>query len=353
ILVKFADQLHNLQTLEYLPKEKQDRFVKETLEIYAPIANRLRLGKIKGRLEDWAFKYANPQEFRWLNNLSMKLYAQREQALQHIKEDVRKMLEDENIEVISIHDRAKYLYSLYKKMLKYDLDITRIHDLVALRIIVPTIADCYSVLGLIHRKYRPLKGRIKDYIAQPKPNGYQSLHTTVFAEDGEVVEFQIRTEDMHLEAEYGLAAHWHFKEKGSFKVRKKLAWVNELGKMARQMEDERSLETLKIDIFQNRIFVFTPEGDVIELPEDATPVDFAYQIHTDIGNKCSRTKINDNPAGLDTKLKNGDVVEIIIDKKRKGPSLDWIKFVKTGNARSKIKHFNKKKLTEWEKTLSK
>lgn len=352
ILVKFADQVHNLQSLEFLPKEKRQRFVRETLEIYAPIANRLRLGRIKGELEDWAFKYADPEEFRWLNNLTMKLYASREQTLEKIKEEIKKSLEQENIKVYSIHDRTKHLYSLYNKMKKNNLDINQVYDLVALRIIVPEISDCYAVLGIIHRKYRPLKGRIKDYIAQPKPNGYQSLHTTVFAEDGQIVEFQIRTPKMHEEAEFGLAAHWHYKEKGSFQIEKKLAWVKELAKLAREMHNENELETLKIDIFLNRIFVFTPKGDVIELPEESTPVDFAYSIHTDVGNKCSKAKINDKISSLDTKLRNGDVIEIIMDKNRKGPNVDWLKFVKTNAARGRIKQYTKKKMTEWEKNIN-
>jgi GTP pyrophosphokinase len=218
--------------------------------------------------------------------------------------------------------------------------MSKIYDLVALRVIVNTVAECYTVLGIIHQIWKPLKGRIKDYIAQPKPNGYQSLHTTVFCDDGEIVEFQIRTKKMHEEAEYGVAAHWYYDERGSSSpATSDLKWVKELTKWKKEFEEnQKFLESLKIDVFQNRIFIFTPKGDVIDLPENSTPIDFAYNLHTDLGDKCMGAKVNDKMARLDTKLLNGDVVEIIIDKNRKAPSEDWLRFIKTNTAKNKIKN---------------
>ena len=249
------------------------------------------------------------------------------------------------MDYIEIHGRAKRLYSLYQKLSRYDNDINKIYDLIALRILVPTIADCYAVLGLIHNTWTPLKGRIKDYISQPKPNGYQSLHTTVFSEEGDILEVQIRTPEMHREAEYGVAAHLQYKNTKSIPA-KKIKWMKELARVQKQFKGTKeyfdNLQKIKLDFLQNRIFVFTPHGDVLELPEHATPVDFAYLIHSDIGNKCSGALINGKMCSLDSPLKNGDVVEILIDKKRDGPNSDWIKFVKTDIARSRIKtHFNK------------
>ncbi len=353
ILIKFADRLHNLQTLEYLPKDEQQRIAKETLEIYAPIANRLRLGRIRGRLEDWAFRYANPEDFRWLNNLSMKLYSQREGNLKKTETEIAKILEKEKIRVVSIHDRTKFLYSLFKKMEAKQVAVDKIYDLVALRIIVSSVPDCYAALGIIHQKYKPLKGRIKDYIAQPKPNGYQSLHTTVFGENGDILEVQIRTPQIHEEAEYGIAAHWHYKDVGIKEYwDKRLSWVKELAHLMKRLEDSKDLESLKIDFFQRRIFVFTPNGDVIDLPDNATPVDFAYHIHTEIGNKTTRAKVNDHLVSLDTKLQNGDVVEVITNKKQAGPNANWLKFVRTSMARSRIKEYHKEKMTKWEKGIT-
>lgn len=354
ILIKFADRLHNMQTLDYMPREEQQRIARETLEIYAPIANRLRLGRIKGRLQDWSFRYLYPEEFRFLNNLSMRTYYLRDTNLAQTKANIEKLLTGEKIHVVSLHDRVKFLYSTYKKMLEHDMDITQIYDLIALRIVVPSISDCYSALGIIHRKYKPLKGRIKDYIAQPKPNGYQSLHTTVFGENGDIVEIQLRTPEMHEEAEYGIAAHWHFKERGIREYwDKRLSWVKELAHLIKNMENTQQFESMKIDLFQNRIFVFTPRGDVIDLPENSTPVDFAYHIHTDVGNHCIKCKVNEKPAGLDIRLQNGDVVEIFTDKKRAAPNIDWLKFVQTSLAKSRIKEHHKKKMSDWEENLAK
>jgi len=343
IVIKFADRLDNLNTLDVHPPHKQTRIAKESLEIYAPIANRLGMGELKGQLEDAAFPYVYPKEYEWVRELVSDTLETKQKHLKGVIRSTKQELKKHKIDYISVHGRTKHMYSLYKKLIRYDKDISRIYDLVAIRIIVKNIADCYTVLGIIHNKFKPIKGRIKDYIAQPKPNGYKSLHTTAFCPDfKEIIEFQARTEEMHWEAEFGIAAHWHYDEEGSVQPDKHLEWVKELANIQKEIATKEkfleSLETLKIDLFQNRIFVFTPKGDVIDLPEEATPIDFAYYVHTDIGNKCSGVKINDEIASLDTKLNNGDVVEIIIDKKRKNPSSDWLKFAKTRHARNKIKN---------------
>lgn len=351
IFIKFADRLHNLETLDAQPPAKQKRIAMETMEIYAPIANRLGMGEIKGRLEDLSFEYLYPKEYEKLRKEVAPHYRAKEEYLKRIRIKLLKTIanfslgspgeksESQRIKVYSIHGRTKRLWSIYKKLQQkgYE-DLSKIYDIVALRIVVETVAECYTVLGIVHQLWKPLKGRIKDYIAQPKPNGYQSLHTTVFCDDGEIVEFQIRTKKMHEEAEYGIASHWYYDEKGSMPVAKDLKWVKELTKWKREFEEnQKYLESLKIDVFQNRIFVFTPKGDVIDLPENSTPVDFAYTLHTDLGDKCMGATVNEQITKLDTKLQSGDVVEILIDKNRKNPSADWLKFVKTNVARHKIK----------------
>lgn len=343
VFIKFADRLHNLRTLGAIPIEKQKRIALESLEIYAPIANRLGMGRIKGQLEDEAFKYIFPKEYEWLLGIVKNKYKIKENYIERVGKIIETELKKMGIEPISIHGRTKFLYSLYKKLIQKERDIERIYDLVALRVVVKNVADCYAALGVVHQLWKPLKGRIKDYIAQPKPNGYQSLHTTVFCENGEIVEIQIRTEKMHEESEFGIAAHWHYDEKGKMSQvdRKHLKWISELSKIQKEIDDKQkfleSLESLKIDVFQSRIFVFTPHGDVIDLPEDSTPVDFAYNLHSEIGNRCNGTKINDQIATLDHKLQSGDICEIIIDKNRKSPNPDWLKFIKTKTARDKIK----------------
>ena len=342
ILIKFADRLHNLETLDSQPEHKRKRIALESLEIFAPIANRLGMGDIKGKIEDFSFKHLQPDEYAWTQGLIAERLPKLEKHLERAKHEILNDLKNADIKVISAHGRLKHIFSLYKKILKYDKDINKVHDVVALRLIVPTIADCYAALGIIHARWKPLKGRIKDYIAQPKPNGYQSLHTSVFCDD-EIVEFQIRTPEMHEAAEFGIAAHWQYdeKDKQSTKVDRTVSWVQDLAALQREMQDQKtfmkSLQSLKVDVFQNRIFVFTPKGDVIELPEDGTPVDFAYSIHTDIGRTCVGARINDVLVSLDTALHSGDVVEIMTDKNRKAPSADWLKFVKTHGARVKIK----------------
>jgi GTP pyrophosphokinase len=347
IFIKFADRIHNLKTLDALPKNKRERVALETLEIYGPIANRLGIWQLKGKLEDYSFKYLYPKDYEQIKEAIEKNYSERSTLLKHLRQELTQELEEEKIKITSISGRSKDLWSLYKKLQKHDNQLDRIYDVVALRIIVPTVADCYKTLGIIHSRWNPIPKRIKDYIAQPKPNGYQSLHTTIFCEKGKIVEIQIRTQDMDLTSEYGIAAHWHYDEKGSIKLDKKLKWMDDLKKWQKEIKDSKQyLDSLKIDVFQNRIFVFTPKGDVIDLPEDSTPIDFAYHIHTEIGDKATAARINNQIASLDTPLRSGDMTEIIIDKNRKAPNSDWLKFVKTRAARDKIKTKTKKGIWE-------
>jgi len=348
MIIKFADRIHNLSTLDALPPQKRYRIALESLEIYAPIANRLGMAEMKGELEDLSFKYVYPKEYERVKKLREEKLKGKKVYLKNIEASVQKELQDAGIKIIHCYGRNKRLYSFYKKLLRKENQIAKIYDLVAIRVIVPTIADCYAALGIIHQIWKPLRGRIKDYISQPKPNGYQSLHTTVFAEDGEVVEFQIRTPNIHEEAEFGIAAHWHYDEQGARMPKKEIAWAHELAEIQKDILSKLSdLEEMKVDFLQTRIFVFTPKGDVIDLPEGASPVDFAYHIHTDIGNKCNGALVNDNMVSLDTELKNGDVVEIILDRNRKHPNPDWLNFVKTHTAKTHIKSTQKKKRAGW------
>lgn len=338
IIIKCADRLNNLKTLSSLPAEKQKRIALESLEIYAPIAHRLGMAELAKQLEDTVFPHLYPEEYQKLVELVKSYYHKQKAIINQTKKILEAEFKKAGLNIISIHGRAKHLWSLYKKLTLNGNDITKIYDLMALRIIVENKSDCYLVLGLIHQLWRPLKGRIKDYIAQPKPNDYQSLHTTVFGEGGNIVEIQIRTLQMHEEAEYGIAAHWHYKEKGVKMVDKKLEWVKELTRWQKELaQNQKYLDSLKLDILKNRIFVFTPKGDVIDLPEDSTPIDFAYHIHTDIGNHCVGALVNDEIAPLNTKLKSGDMVKILVDKNRQYPSEDWLSFIKTRVAYSKIK----------------
>ena len=358
ILIKFADRLHNLSTLDALPEKKRQRVALESLEIFAPIANRLGMGEIQGQIEDLSFKYVNPKEYAWVQALIKDRYVAKERYLKKVGEKIRKELEKQGVKSAAVHGRTKHIYSLWKKLQKHERNFEKVYDLVALRVIVPTVADCYAALGIIHQMWKPLKGRIKDYIAQPKPNGYQSLHTTVFCDDGEIVEIQIRTEQMHEEAEYGIAAHWHYAEQGKeskAEVDKQIAWVKDLIKLQQDSLESgallQSLENAKLDVFSKRIFVFTPTGDVIDLPEDSTPVDFAYAIHSDIGDKCSGVRINGEMAKLDGKLYSGDMCEIIVDKNRKMPNPDWLEFVKTHHAKDRIRMAAKLGKSGWLKNM--
>ena len=345
ILIKLADRLHNMETLGSLPPEKRKRIALETMEIFAPLANRLGIGDTKGKLEDLAFPYIYPREFEWLMDNFKERYKEREKYLERVRPVLEKILRDGKVKSLSTHSRAKHYWSLYQKLSKHEMDFDKIYDLVALRVIVNDVKDCYRTLGLIHKSWRPMPGRIKDYISLPKPNGYQALHTTVFCLDGKITEIQVKTQKMHEEAERGIAAHWATKEGIDLKTQKrKFAWVSQLNDWQKGITSPREyLEGLKIDFFKKRIFVFTPMGDVIDLPEGATPVDFAYAVHTEIGNRCSGAKVNGKIVTLSEALKNGDVVEIIIDKKRY-PSQHWMGFVKTNLAKSRIKDEFKKRL---------
>lgn len=358
VLIKFADRLHNLETLGALPPKKQYRVALESLEIFAPIANRLGMGEMKGRIEDLAFPYVYPKEYAWTMGIAKTTREGKAEYLEHVIDRMRSVLDAAGIRDAVVHGRSKHLYSLYRKLVRHDRDIARVYDLMAVRVIVPTIADCYAALGVIHGTWTPLKGRIKDYIAQPKPNGYRSLHTTVFCDDGEIVEFQIRTPEMHNVNEFGIAAHWQYDEKklraGSVS-NAQTKWMEQLAELHQEIADKQTylhaLEDLKIDVFRDRIFLFTPKGDVIDLPEESTPVDFAYAIHTDIGNTCAAAKVNDEIATLSQPLKSGDIVEIIVDKGRKGPNPDWIKFVKTRHAKTCIRSHSQAGLRSWIKGL--
>lgn len=340
ILIKFADRLHNLRTLEALPEKKKIRIAKETLEIYAPIAGLLGIWRFKWQLEDLCFKYLYPEEFKKLEyKYEVEKKVERNQYIQKIKTELGKKIKETGLEDFEILGRFKHLYSIYKKMQIKNRRFDEIYDVFALRVVVPSIADCYRVLGIIHELWKPKSSRFKDYIAVPKANGYRSLHTTVFGPEGKATEFQIRTKEMNDEAFYGIAAHWYYKKGGGIQYIKdnQPKWVQDI--LTAQKEAENSndfIQKIKIDIFQKRKFIFTPKGDVFDLPEGSTPIDFAYAVHTEIGNHAVGALVNNTMSTLDRELKNGDMVEIIIEKKRKGPSRDWLKFVKTGRAKDKI-----------------
>jgi GTP pyrophosphokinase len=342
VIIKLADRLHNMKTLKALPKEDQLRIAKETMEIYAPLANRLGIGQIKGELEDLAFAFLYPEEYKSLLKKISGIYEAKKEYAKKVEPATTKKLTTEKIHFSEIQTRVKHLWSLNQKLKKYEGDLDKIYDLVALRIIVPTIEDCYATMGMLHKYYHPLLGRIKDYIALPKPNGYRSLHTTIFCEDGEIIEFQIRTLEMHEEAEHGIIAHWAFDEANKKNMStplifRKLNWVKQLREWQQQeLGTQEFLESLKIDFFKDRIFVFTPKGDVIDLPESACAVDFAYRIHSELGNQCVGAKANGKMIALSDPIKNGDIIEILIQKGKK-PSRDWLRFVKTSQAREHIK----------------
>ncbi len=354
VFIKLADRMHNMQTLSSLPPAKQKRIALETDEIYASLAYRLGMHNVSGELQDLAFPYLHPREYEWLLSTAKERYASREKYLEKIKPQVKKVLEDHDIKPLDIEIRAKRYSSLYKKLLKRDMDIERIHDLVAMRIIVATLPECYAALGVIHEAWPPLPRRIKDYIAMPKPNAYRSLHTTVIGPDGKRVEIQIRTKEMHDENEYGVAAHWLYKQKqesvamSGKKLAQETAWVQQLRNWQEHFEGnaddpEEFVRAMKIDLFTDRIFAVTPRGDVIDLPVGATPIDFAYHIHSEVGNSATSAKVNGVMSTLDHVLKSGDVVEILTQKGKK-PSEDWLRFAKTTIARNHIHlAFRKKK----------
>lgn len=380
VIIKLADRLHNMRTLEYVPKQKQRRIALETLEIYSPVAFRLGMGRLKGELDDLAFPYVYPEEYQKVSELLKQQSKKNIQYLEKIAKSLKKELAKEGITEFEMHHRVKRLYSLFRKLERKDWDIEKIYDLLALRIIVPEVSDCYRILGVIHSNWRPLPGKIKDYIAFPKPNGYQSIHTTIFTGDGGIVEIQIRTRKMHQDAEYGIASHVGYKtltdiqskkgfdptnlvwlrsllpsistlkktrSKRTTKARKKDEpifgspsapdWVRQIAEeQGSAAESEEFLDVLKTDFFTHRIFVFTPQGDVVDLPLDSSPVDFAYAIHSDIGDHLSGAKVNGKMSALDTKLQNGDIVEIITKSSAK-PSAKWLDVTKTSLARRHIR----------------
>ncbi|MFH0951220.1 MAG: RelA/SpoT family protein [bacterium] len=342
ILIKFADRLHNLRTLEGVEPKKRLRIAKETMEIYAPIAGLLGIWRLKWQMEDICFKYLYPEEYKTIEyRYEIERKVELNQYIQKVKTIVSDKLTAVGIEH-KIEGRFKHLYSIWQKMMDKDRKFDEIYDVFALRIIVPTVADCYNTLGIIHTIWKPNYNRFKDYIAVPKPNGYRSLHTTVFGPEGKATEFQIRTEEMHQESLYGISAHLHYKQHRKNDT-KTMRWMQEVLDAQRENEDTQDfIQQIKINVFQDRIFVFTPKGDVYDLPRNSTPIDFAYAVHTDIGNKCVAALINNKMSKLNQELKNGDLVEIVIDKNRKGPSYEWLNFVTTKKARDKIKQYAKR-----------
>lgn len=341
IYIKFCDRLHNMRTIDSLPKNKQQRIAQETLEIYAPIAGLLGIWRLKWQLEDLCFKYLYPKEYSEIEyKYEIEKRSERNQFFQRSKNILEEELKKTNINY-EITARFKHLYSIWEKMKKKDRRFDEIYDVFALRVVVDNIEDCYKVLGIIHKIWKPIPNRFKDYISSPKPNGYRSLHTTVIGLDGKATEFQIRTTEMHQESLYGSSAHWNYKNTGG--DFRKPNWINEILEIQKENKETKDfVQEIKTNVFQNRIFVFSPKGDVIELPEKSTPIDFAYVIHTDIGNKATQALVNEKISSLDTELKNGDVVEIITDKNKKNPNVQWLSFVKTKHAKERIKQYSQK-----------
>lgn len=350
ILIKLADRLNNMRTLQYIQPFRRLKIARETLDIYVPIANRLGISKIQWELEDLSLLYLEPIQYKAVVNRISKNRLEREKYVESIKEIIKKELQKVKIEA-EIHGRPKNIYSIYKKMKEREKDFFQIYDLIAIRIICNSIKDCYAILGLLHSIWKPMPGRFKDYIAMPKSNMYQSLHTTVVTSQGEPLEIQIRTWEMHKTAEYGIAAHWKYKEKIDLKKDKKLeerlSWLRQILEWQKDLKDPKEfMESLKIGLFQDEVFTFTPKGDVKILPSGSTPIDFAYIIHTDVGHSCVGAKVNKKIVPLDYKLKSGDIVEILTSKLNRNPSRDWLKLVKTSGAKNKIRLWFKKEMRE-------
>ena len=373
LIIKLMDRLHNTQTLSHVPEAKRKRIALETLEIYAPIADRLGMGAVKSDLEDAAFPYAYPEEYARVKALLKERHAETQQRLEKTERGLKKALAEKGMRTFRMESRKKGVYSLFRKLERKKWDITQIHDIIALRVVVQSIADCYTVMGIVHGEWRPVPNKIKDYIASPKPNGYQSIHTTIYTGDGGMLEIQVRTEAMHREAEFGIASHLSYKETGGHYSGKKgsgLAWVEQLlGTRtnaatktkdtaatrvqygianvprwikelaeAREVTDdsEEYIDTIKTDFFSYRVFVLTPKGDVIDLPADATPIDFAYAIHSEVGNQMTGAKVNGKLVSLETALKNGDIVEITTRRGNK-PNKKWLDIAKTTMAKKHIR----------------
>ncbi|AGX43837.1 RelA/SpoT family protein [Clostridium saccharobutylicum] len=350
IIIKLADRLHNMRTLKFMPANKQKNKAKETLDIYAPLAHRLGISKIKWELEDLCFRYLHEKEYYELVDDIAEKRVERETYIKDVVKDLNEKLESAGIDS-DIDGRPKHFYSIYKKMVTKNKSIEQIFDLTAIRVLVNSVKDCYGVLGIVHTIYRPIPGRFKDYIAMPKPNMYQSLHTTVIGPQGKTFEIQIRTFEMHKTAEYGIAAHWKYKEGDTGKneqdkemdFEKKLVWLRDMLEWQKETSDaEEFIEGFKIDLFSDEVFVFTPKGVVINLCRDATPIDFAYRIHTDVGNKCVGAKVNGRIVPLDYTLKTGEIVEILTSSNAKGPNMDWLNIAKSNQSKSKIKLWFKK-----------
>ena len=354
IIIKLADRLHNMRTLEFMTPEKQKEKARETMDIYAPIAQRLGISKIKTELDDLSLKYYQPEVYYQLVKDLNARKTEREEFVQQIVAEVSKHMENAHIKA-KVYGRVKHFFSIYKKMVNQNKTLDQVYDLFAVRIIVDTVKDCYAALGVIHEMYTPIPGRFKDYIAMPKPNMYQSLHTTLMGPSGQPFEIQIRTEEMHKTAEYGIAAHWKYKESGdstkNVKTREeeKLSWLRQILEWQRDMSDNREfLNLLKgdLDLFQEDVYCFTPKGDVKNLPNGSTPVDFAYAIHSAVGNKMVGARVNGKLVNIDYKIQNGDRIEILTSQNSKGPSRDWLNIVKSPQAKNKINQWFKKEFKE-------
>ena len=343
LIIKLSDRLHNLRTINYMTHEKIVEKCQETLDIYAPLAARLGIYTMKMELEDIALKFLEPEAYYDLAEQVSERKGEREDAINNVVEEIREVLNEIGIKH-EIYGRSKHFYSIFKKMKYQHKNLDEIFDLMAVRIIVETVRDCYAVLGIVHTMWKPIPGRFKDYIAMPKPNMYQSLHTTVIGNSGKPFEIQIRTYEMHRIAEYGIAAHWKYKEGiDSDKEEVKLSWLRQALEWQKDVKDPKEfMESLKMDLFSNQVFVFTPNGDVIELPAGATPLDFAFKIHTDVGCKCVGAKVNGKMVTIDHELENGNIIEIVTSANAAGPSIDWLKIAKSSSARNKIRQWLKK-----------
>ncbi|HKL13741.1 MAG TPA: bifunctional (p)ppGpp synthetase/guanosine-3',5'-bis(diphosphate) 3'-pyrophosphohydrolase [Halanaerobiales bacterium] len=344
VLIKLADRLHNMRTLEHLNREKQIFKSEETIEIYAPLAHRLGMSRMKSELEDLSFYFLQPDVYDELEKKIEENRSSRNRNIQNAISTLREKIKEQDLNA-EIYGRSKHLYSIYQKMQRKEVDFSEIYDLTAVRVLVDSVRECYQVLGVVHEIWKPMPGRFKDYIAMPKSNMYQSLHTTVIGPSGDPLEVQIRTHEMHKTAEYGIAAHWRYKEGKTDKddYEEKLSWLRQLLEWQKDLQEPQEfMKALKIDLFQDEVFVFTPKGDVMSLPRGGTPIDFAYHIHTEVGHNCVGAKVNGKIVPLEYELNNGDIVNIITSKKSTGPSRDWLKYVKTSTARSKIKRWFKK-----------